>query len=76
MKIYEQTELDFKDVLVKPKRSYINSRSEVDVTREYKFKWCPRHIVGTGIITANMATVGTFKIAQHMMQQKNVLLFT
>lgn len=70
MKIYEQTELDFKDVLVKPKRSYINSRSEVDVTREYKFKWCPRHIVGTGIITANMATVGTFKIAQHMMQQK------
>ena len=70
MKIYEQTELDFKDVLVKPKRSFINSRSEVEVTREYKFKWCPRRIVGTGIIAANMATVGTFEIARHMIQSK------
>lgn len=70
MKIYDQTELDFKDVLVKPKRSFINSRSEVEVTREYKFKWCPRRIVGTGIISANMATVGTFQVAKHMMQNK------
>ncbi len=70
MKIYEQTELDFKDVLVKPKRSYINSRSEVDVVREYKFKWCPRHIFGTGIIVSNMATVGTFDIAKHMIKNK------
>ena len=70
MKIYEQIELDFKDVLIKPKRSFINSRSETDVTREYKFKWCPRRIVGTGVITANMATVGTFEIAKHMMANK------
>ena len=70
MKIYEQTELDFKDVLVKPKRSFINSRSEVEITREYKFKWCPRKIVGTGIISANMATVGTFEVAKHMMKNK------
>ncbi len=70
MKIYEQTELDFKDVLIKPKRSFINSRSEVDVLREYKFKWCPRRITGTGVMVSNMATVGTFQIAKHMMAQK------
>ena len=70
MKIFDTTELDFKDVLIKPKRSYINSRSEVDITREYKFKWCPRKISGTGVIVANMATVGTFEIAKHMMQHK------
>ena len=70
MKIYEQTELDFKDVLVKPKRSFINSRSEVEITREYKFKWCPRKIIGTGVIVANMATVGTFEIAKHMIKNK------
>ena len=70
MKIYEQFELDFQDVLIKPKRSYINSRHEVDVLREYKFKWCPRTINGTGIIVANMATVGTFEIAKHMIKNK------
>lgn len=70
MKIYETVELDFKDVLVKPKRSYINSRSEVDLIREYKFKWCPRKIFGTGIVVANMATVGTFEIAKHMIANK------
>lgn len=70
MRIYEQIELDFKDVLVKPKRSYINSRSEVEITRDYKFKWCPRIIKGTGIMVANMATVATFEIAKHMIDKK------
>lgn len=70
MKIYEQFELDFQDVLIKPKRSYINSRAQVDVLREYKFKWCPRRITGTGVMVANMATVGTFDIAKHMIAQK------
>ena len=30
--------LDFKDVLIRPKRSTLKSRSEVDVTRTYQFR--------------------------------------
>ena len=34
--IKDTTELDFCDVLFKPKRTTLNSRSEADVIREYK----------------------------------------
>ena len=37
--IKDTTELDFCDVLFKPKRTTLNSRSEADVIREYKFKY-------------------------------------
>jgi len=30
--------LDFKDVLIRPKRSILKSRSEVDITRSYVFR--------------------------------------
>ena len=30
--------IDFKDVLIRPKRSTLKSRSEVDVTRTYHFR--------------------------------------
>ena len=37
MKIESDTKLDFNNVLIRPKRSTINSRSEVDVTRGFRF---------------------------------------
>jgi hypothetical protein len=33
-----QIKLDFKDVLIRPKRSTLKSRSEVSVKREFTFK--------------------------------------
>jgi len=36
MRIIEETQLDFDDVLIQPKRSDLNSRSEVDIIREFK----------------------------------------
>ena len=36
VKIEEGTKLDFSDVLIKPKRSTIKSRSEVDLNRTFK----------------------------------------
>ena len=38
MKIDNEVKLDFNDVLFRPKRSTLSSRSEVQVEREYKFK--------------------------------------
>ena len=53
--------LDFKDVLVIPTFSKLNSRSQVDLETDIKFKngyeWR-----GIPIIAANMTTTGTFEI--------------
>ena len=38
MHIDREIKLDFKDVLIRPKRSALPSRAEVDITREYSFK--------------------------------------
>lgn len=67
MQIINEEQLDFSDVLIKPRRSSIDSRSKVDITREYKFKWCPRIIKGTGIMQANMGTIGNFDISKRML---------
>ncbi|XP_069769520.1 GMP reductase 1-like [Narcine bancroftii] len=56
--------LDFKDVLVRPKRSSLKSRSEVDLTRTFTFRNSKQSYTGIPIIAANMDTVGTFKMAE------------
>ena len=38
MKIENEIKLDFKDVLFRPKRSTLSSRSEVNLERTLKFK--------------------------------------
>lgn len=55
--------LDFKDVLIRPKRSTLKSRSEVDVTRTYHFRNAKCSWTGVPIMAANMDTVGTFEAA-------------
>ena len=70
MRIYDDIQLDYCDILLRPKRSTLASRSEVQVLREYKFKWCTRPITATGIIAANMATTGTFEVAREMQKQQ------
>lgn len=60
--IKDSTELDFCDVLFMPKRTTLNSRSEADVIKEYKFKYYPQTLKTCGIMAANMATTGTFEI--------------
>lgn len=67
MQIIDSVQLDFSDVLIKPRRSSIDSRSKVDITREYKFKWCPYVIKGTGIMQANMGTIGNFDVSRRML---------
>lgn len=64
MRIEEELKLDFKDVLIRPKRSTLTSRSEVDISREFVFHHSRRKYRGIPIIAANMDTVGTFEMAQ------------
>ena len=69
MKIYDDSQLDYCDVLLCPQESDILSRSEVQVLREYSFKWHPRTLTATGLVAANMATTGTFETAREMQKQ-------
>lgn len=39
MRIEDEIKLDFKDVLIRPKRSTLSSRKEVSLNRTYKFKY-------------------------------------
>ena len=68
MQIIDSIQLDFSDVLIKPRRSSIDSRSKVNITREYKFKWCPSVITGTGIMQSNMGTIGNFEVSRKMLE--------
>lgn len=68
--IIEEIQLDYCDVMIKPKRSTLNSRSEPDIYREYKFRWSNARIIGNGLMVANMATTGTFEMAKVMQYNK------
>ncbi|HEX2530337.1 MAG TPA: IMP dehydrogenase, partial [Burkholderiaceae bacterium] len=64
MHIEESVKLDFKDVLIRPKRSTLTSRSEVDISREFVFHNSHQKYHGIPIIAANMDTTGTFAMAR------------
>ncbi|HTM63123.1 MAG TPA: GMP reductase [Gammaproteobacteria bacterium] len=63
MRIEYDIKLDFKDVLIRPKRSVLKSRSEVTVDREIKFKHTQTTWKGVPIIAANMDHTGTLAMA-------------
>lgn len=64
MQIDERQYLDFSDVLIKPKRSTLTSRSEVDINRTFKCKHSGVEWTGVPIIAANMDTIATFEMAE------------
>ena len=64
MRIEEELKLDFKDVLIRPKRSTLTSRSEVDISREYSFRNSGGKYRGIPVVAANMDTVGTMEMAR------------
>ena len=64
MKIKNEPQLDFKDVLIEPKRSSLSSRSSVSLIKNYKFLNSPYEWTGIPIIAANMDTVGTMTMAK------------
>ncbi|CAH0535472.1 GMP reductase [Vibrio stylophorae] len=63
MRIEQDLKLGFKDVLFRPKRSTLKSRSQVELTREFTFKHSGRQWSGVPVIAANMDSVGSFDMA-------------
>ena len=66
MRIDTEIKLDFSDVLLKPKRSTLSSRKEVELERDFSF-W-----KGIPIMASNMDGVGTFSMARAL-QEFNIL---
>ena len=72
MRIDNDVRLDFKDVLIRPKRSVLGSRKEVDVSRKFTFRnylpnfpnnTAPHQYWGIPIMASNMDGVATFEMA-------------
>ncbi|EHD20149.1 MULTISPECIES: GMP reductase [Brenneria] len=66
MRIEEDLKLGFKDVLIRPKRSTLKSRSDVELERRFTFLHAGCDWSGVPIIAANMDTVGTFRMAERL----------
>ena len=66
--ILADTYLDYSDILIKPKMGRnLNSRKDVNLIREYRFKHGQVR-QGLGVFNANMATVGNFETAKHLLK--------
>ncbi|MBP1841156.1 GMP reductase [Formosa algae] len=63
MRIENEIKLGFKDVMFRPKRSTLKSRSQVNLNREITFLHSQTTWTGIPIMAANMDTVGTFSLA-------------
>ncbi|MCY1720581.1 GMP reductase [Prolixibacteraceae bacterium Z1-6] len=63
MRIEYDIKLGFKDVMFRPKRSTLKSRSLVSLERTFKFMHSDNTWTGVPIMAANMDTVGTFEMA-------------
>jgi len=66
MLISDDIKLDYSDVLIRPKRSTLKSRKEVDLIRTTKFRNSKQVYSGVPIMAANMDGVGTFEMADKL----------
>jgi GMP reductase len=73
MRIESDIKLGFKDVMIRPKRSTLKSRSQVTLQRQIKFLHSETYWKGIPVMAANMDTVGTFEMAKALASKR---LFT
>ena len=62
MRLENDVKLDYKDVLIRPKRSVLRSRKQVNLSRTYTFRHSGVTWTGVPIMAANMDGVGTFQM--------------
>ncbi|PKO96826.1 MAG: GMP reductase [Bacteroidetes bacterium HGW-Bacteroidetes-7] len=70
MRIEYDIKLGFKDVMFRPKRSTLKSRSQVKLERTFRLLHSKGEWTGIPVMAANMDTVGTFEMALALMKHK------
>ena len=74
MRIENDVKLDFKDVLIRPKRSTLTTRSQVDISREFRFRHTGTDYAGIPIVASNMDSTGTIEMARALGARVEALL--
>jgi GMP reductase len=72
MRIKPDIKLDYKDVLLEPKRSQLTSRKDVEMEREFNFLHSGKKFRGTPIMASNMDGVGTFAMAKELQKHRMI----
>ena len=72
MFIDNELKLDYKDVLLRPKRSTLNSRSEVQLERTFTFPHSTQTRTGIPIMASNMDTIATIELAKVFAEYKMI----
>ena len=70
MRIEYDIKLGFKDVMFRPKRSTLKSRSQVKLERTFRLMHTKTEWTGVPVMAANMDTVGTFEMALSLFKHK------
>ena len=72
MIIEDDIKLDYSDVLIRPKRSTLTSRVDVEMERTYTFYHSHKEWTGVPVIASNMDTTGTFAMHDALREHKMV----
>ena len=72
MRIDNDVKLDFKDVLIRPKRSDMKSRNDVQLERTFGFLHSKHKWTGIPVVAANMDSSGSFEMAEKLSKYKMI----
>ena len=72
MLIEDDLKFDYSDVLIRPKRSTLTSRFDVEMERTYTFYHSQKEWTGVPIIASNMDTTGTFEMHEALSKHKMI----
>lgn len=70
MKIEQGISYDLDDLILRPNRSTLKSRKDVNIEREFFFYHSPKKWVGIPLICSNMTSVGTMSVATVLSKYK------
>ena len=76
MHLDTEIKLNYDDVLLKPKRSTLSSRKNVDMTRTFTFRNSKESYTCCPIVASNMDGVGTFSMAKVLQDYKMMTVIT
>lgn len=75
MKIENDIKLDFSDVLIRPKRTTMSSRSQVNLIRKFTFPHSTITWSGIPIMTSNMDSVSTLEMYKEVSRNRMITVF-
>lgn len=64
MRLETDPKIDFKDVLIRPKRSTLSTRADVDISRRFQLRNAGGDWAGVPIFASNMDSIGTIAMAR------------